>query len=481
VVGAAEAVVKLFRDHGNRADRKRARIKYLVHDWGVDKFRDVLAGYVGGTLQAPRPVQVRGYDPHLGWHPQGNGKWYYGLSVENGRVKDEGGLRLRSGLRALVERFQPGIRLTPLQDILLCDLDAAAKKEIEQTLAEHGILRPDQVSQVQKFSMACPAVPTCGLALTEAERNLPTFIDRLEAELKRLGLGDEKLSVRMTGCPNGCARPYQSDIGLVGRSGDKYTVFVGGGILGDRLNFQVRDLVPFGEIVPLLVPLLENFKEERAAGESFGDYCQRLGVEKLQALLPAPAAKSAHAAHAANGEAHQPTPSTPVPVMATATPDKAPAGVQPEVKPATSGTPPRPAAPPAPKVSETFLDGLPGEELRDHTFRYNSDGSVRETVVYFYGADQRAAAARPGDPLRREAVYLGRVDAFRLHAARKLSDTHYVGPAGHERRDVRVEYRADGGVGQTVVFHYANDARAADAPSGSPVRRQVVYEGALAK
>src|SRR5207244_141865 len=126
VVSAAEAVVRLFRDHGNRADRKRARIKYLVHDWGVAKFREVLAGYIGGALQPPRPLDVTGYETHLGWHPQGDGRWYYGLSVENGRVKDEGTLRLRTGLRALVERFEPSVRLTPLQDILLCDLPDSA-------------------------------------------------------------------------------------------------------------------------------------------------------------------------------------------------------------------------------------------------------------------------------------------------------------------------------------------------------------------
>jgi sulfite reductase (ferredoxin) len=286
VVGAAEAVVRLFRDHGNRADRKRARIKYLVHDWGVDKFRQVLAEYIGAPLHDPRPATVSGFDPHLGWHPQGNGKWYYGLSIENGRVKDVGPLRLRTALRTLVERYRPEIRLTPMQDILLCNLDPSVKADIEQTLTEHGVLRPDQVSSVQRFSMACPAIPTCGLAISEAERALPTIIDQLEAELKRLGLEEEKLSVRMTGCPNGCARPYQSDIGLVGRSGDKYSVFVGGNILGTHLNFLLKDLVPSADIVPTLVPLLEHFKQARQAGEGFGDYCRRQGAEALQALLP---------------------------------------------------------------------------------------------------------------------------------------------------------------------------------------------------
>jgi hypothetical protein len=427
---------------------------------------------------------VSGFDTHLGWHEQGDGKWYYGLSVENGRVKDEGAFRLRSALRLLVHALRPEIRLTPLQDILLCGLEASAKEEIEKTLADHGVLRPEQISAVQRHSMACPAIPTCGLAISESERTLPAVIDQLEAELKRLGLEDEPLGVRMTGCPNGCARPYQSDIGLVGRSGDKYTVFVGGNILGNRLNFTLRDLVPLGQIVPLLVPLLESFKKGRQERESFGDYCHRLGEQQLQALLPESVGKTAHAeprlpkpAEAAlrttngdhrpaafhtNGEAAAAPPETRAVPLALA---------EPAVHAATV-----PAAAPR-KEHETLLTGLAGEERRDTSFHYNSDGSVRETVVYFYGVDARAAQAQAGDPLRRVAVYQGRVDPLRLHAARKLSDTHYVGPAGHERRDVCVEYLADGSVARTLVFHYDGDVRAAEAPSGAAVRRQVAYDG----
>lgn len=282
VLGAAEAVVRLFRDHGNRANRKRARIKYLVHDWGVEKFRAVLSEYVGGALHPPRPVEVTGFDLHLGGHPQGDGKWYYGISVENGRIKDEGDFRLRTALRTLIERFQPEVRLTPVQDLLLCGLDSAALRGIEQTLAEHGVARPEDRSAVRRHSMACPAIPTCGLALTESERTLPGILDELEVELKRYGLEKETISVRMTGCPNGCARPYQSDIGLVGRSGDKFTVYVGGHTLGHRLNFVLRDLVRRADIVPTLSPLLARFQRERQANESFGDFCHRLGAAQLQ-------------------------------------------------------------------------------------------------------------------------------------------------------------------------------------------------------
>jgi sulfite reductase (ferredoxin) len=287
VVAIAEAVVKLFRDHGNRADRKRARLKYLVHDWGVEGFREVLAGYVDWPLERPRPVEVSGFDPHLGWHPQGNGKWYYGLSIENGRVKDEGTRRIRSGLRAIIERFRPGVRLTPGQDVLLCDLDGSALPLLERMLADHGIRRPEELSSVRKYSLSCPAIPTCGLAISESERALPGILDELEQTLREVGLGDERITVRMTGCPNGCVRPYQSDVGIVGRSGDKYTVFVGGHVLGHRLNFPLRDLVPRRQIVAILRPLLVHFRRERRPGESFGDYCHRQGAERLQALLPA--------------------------------------------------------------------------------------------------------------------------------------------------------------------------------------------------
>jgi sulfite reductase (ferredoxin) len=133
--------------------------------------------------------------------------------------------------------------------------------------------------------MACPAIPTCGLANSESERSLPRVIDELEKELQRLGLQDLRMTVRMTGCPNGCARPYQSDIGLVGRSGDKYQIYVGGNLLGNRLNFSLRDLVPLAEIVPTLAIVLQHFKHHRQGDEGFGDFCQRLGEERVQALL----------------------------------------------------------------------------------------------------------------------------------------------------------------------------------------------------
>jgi sulfite reductase (ferredoxin) len=493
VVGAAEAVVRLFRDHGNRADRKRARIKYLVHDWGVEKFRDILGGYIGGQLVEPRPVTVTGFETHTGWHAQGDGHWYYGLSIQNGRVKDEGSFRLRTALRLLIEQLQPALRLTPLQDILLCDLDESARGEIERTLTKHGVPLPEQVSAVRRHSMACPAIPTCGLAISESERALPAILDRLEVELKRLGLEKEVLSVRMTGCPNGCARPYQSDIGIVGRSGDKFTLFVGGHVNGQRLNFPLKDLVAREAIVPTLVPLLEDFQRERQPGESFGDYCHRLGAEQLQAILTKSGTQqrdtesteknpvvpvnrisgedggpvkvngtngNGHHGKAANGEgAALERPQTQTVALALADPMV----VQ------------QPVAPP--KRSEEYLAGPCGEEMRDYCVRYNSDGSVRATVVYFYGSDLRAARADAGQALCRKAVYRGRVDPYRLHAARKLSDTFYTGPVGRERKDRRFDFHTDGRIAQTVVYYYEGGTGAAEAASGAAVCRAVAYDG----
>jgi sulfite reductase (ferredoxin) len=288
VVASAEGVVKLFRDHGNRADRKRARIKYVIHDWGVEKFREVLSGYLNRTPEQPRPIEVSKVDLHLGAHPQGDGRWWYGVSVENGRIKDEGDLKLRTALREIVKRLRPEVRNTPQQDVLLCNLGSADLATVEMMLRDHGVPLPERVSEVQRWSLACPAIPTCGLALTEAERSLPPIIDELEVELARLGLQNEAVSVRMTGCPNGCARPYQSDIGLVGRSGEKFKVFVGGRVLGDRLNYELRDLVHRSKIVATLRPVLEMYRAERRKGEGFGDFCHRLGQERVQALLPPP-------------------------------------------------------------------------------------------------------------------------------------------------------------------------------------------------
>lgn len=290
VLPAAEGIIKLFRDHGDRTNRKRARLKYVMKDWGLEKFRDVFyRDYFKGERRAPREAEITGLDLHHGWQSMGDGKYFLGLSVENGRVKDEGPMRLRSGLRAIVEKYKPDVRVTAQQDIMLCGLTMDQRAGVDSMLSEYGIPRPETLSQVQKWSMACPAVPTCPLAITESERALPGVIDQLETAIKDIGLADEPISVRMTGCPNGCARPYQSEVGIVGRGGTKYTLYIGGDSYGRRLNTEIQDGVPIEQIVPKLSKVFAAFAAERSKGELFGDYCTRVGLPKLKELIGAPA------------------------------------------------------------------------------------------------------------------------------------------------------------------------------------------------
>ncbi len=291
VLKIGEAVLRVFRDFGNRSDRKRARLKYIIHDWGLPAFRAKVEEYLGYRLADPELLEVSDVDDHLGWHEQGDGRLFLGIPVENGRIRDQGNYRLASGLRAFFERFRVPARLTCQQSILLCDLDPSRRGEVENWLSDYGIATIEQVSVVRRWSMACPALPTCGLAVTEAERALPGILDRLEVELARLGLDQERLTVRMTGCPNGCARPYNADIGLVGRSAHinrdgtpgagTYTIFLGGRTVGDRLNTEYKDYVPYDKVVDELLPVFRRYQETRQQGETFGDFCDRIGAAEL--------------------------------------------------------------------------------------------------------------------------------------------------------------------------------------------------------
>lgn len=283
VIDLARAVVLVQRDFGNRADRKRARLKYLVHDWGIEAIKAKVEEYHGSSIAPPAPVDVHGFNDHMGWEEQGDGRVFYGLNVENGRVADSERSQLKACFREICRTFKPGIRLTSHQSILFTDLAPEVKEEFTDVLRQHGVQPTEEVSTARRWSMACVAWPTCGLSITEAERALPGIIDDLEVELAKLGLSSEKFTIRMTGCPNGCARPYNSDIGLVGKTKGKYTLFVGGRVLGDRLNFVFKDLVPEEELVPTLQPLFVFFKQERQKDESFGDFCHRMGQEQLLA------------------------------------------------------------------------------------------------------------------------------------------------------------------------------------------------------
>jgi len=282
VVDLVKGIIEIQRDFGNRENRKQARMKYLIHDWGLDRFKTELTERIGFGLEPFRELPDFDLDLYLGWNRQSDGNWFLGLSIENGRIKDDGDLRLKTGLRAVVERYQPEVRLTPNHNVLLTDIGEEDKKGVEELLLEYGVLMGDELSNVIKYSMACPALPTCGLAITESERVLPDVIRELDGVIRELGIEDEKLSVRMTGCPNGCSRPYVADIGFVGRSRNKYTIFIGGDPSGTRLNREYKDLVPLEELVREVRPLLEHFKHNRSEGESFGDYWNRVGTEEVE-------------------------------------------------------------------------------------------------------------------------------------------------------------------------------------------------------
>jgi sulfite reductase (ferredoxin) len=288
-VELAKAIMKVQRDFGNRADRKVARLKYLVHNWGVERFKQKVEEYYGGPLAPPRPVVVTELNDGLGWHAQGDGKWFYGLNVENGRIKDEGPLRLKTALREVCRTLAPPLRLTPHQSILFCDLKDSDRPRLIEILRRNGVPLSEDISSVRRWSMACPALPTCGLAITESERIMPSMIDQLENVVEELGLAGEVFTTRMTGCPNGCARPYNSDIGLVGKTKDKYTILLGGRRQGDRLNFIYQDLVPTDQVVPTLAPVFRYFRDARLPAETLGDFCHRKGKDDLLAnCQPAP-------------------------------------------------------------------------------------------------------------------------------------------------------------------------------------------------
>ncbi len=288
-VAVAEAVVKVQRDYGRRDDRAQARLKYVLNDRGLDWFKAKVEEYYGQSLPEPHPTDVIEVDDHLGWHEQGDGKLFLGVNIDNGRIKDEGAYRVKTALRTILTRYGMDCRNTPLQGMLLCDIDPADRSAIEQILRDHGVPLAEDISLTRRYAISCPAYPTCGLAVTESERVMPDVLQSIETEMARFGLSSERITVHMTGCPNGCARPYTPDIGLVGKSRGKYTLYLGGNAQGTRLGFIYDDQVPQEEIPARLAPLFALFKSERSNGESFGDFCHRQGKESLTSAAVATA------------------------------------------------------------------------------------------------------------------------------------------------------------------------------------------------
>lgn len=322
VYDVVKAIVATQRDYGNRSDRRHARMKYLLEDWGVEKFRAKVEEYLGKPLQPFKELPEFKYLDFLGWHEQGDGKLFLGISIENGRVKDEGSFRLKTVLRLLVERFNLPMLLTPGQNVILYEIDPAHKAEIQSLLSEHGIQREDEIDPLVRYSMACPALPTCGLAVTESERALPGILERIRAILDRLGLEQEHPIIRMTGCPNGCARPYLAELAFVGSHTDSYQVWLGAAPNQSRLSQVYLERLHINDLEVALEPIFAYFKQDRQPGESFGDFCDRVGLAAIRQFADSYELGSAIVADVPNPNGQQVDASLDEAVLPTVTVDK---------------------------------------------------------------------------------------------------------------------------------------------------------------
>jgi len=287
LVDIAKAVLMAYRDHGDRANRKHARLKYVLEEKGAAWFREQVEHRAGFRLEAARPVRFTKQGDVFGWHRQSDGRWFLGLYVEAGRVKDTPARQLKTALRRVVEAHRVEVRLTPSQNLLLANVPEAARDAITALLAEHGIPVENQAGAVRRASMACPSMPTCGLGLAESERALPGILDDFERELAALGLSDEEIIIRMTGCPNGCARPYMAEIGFVGRAPNKYNVYFGGDEGSLRLNREFRASVKREDLMKEIGPVLRRWRDERRPGERFGAFADRVVFPELAAAAAA--------------------------------------------------------------------------------------------------------------------------------------------------------------------------------------------------
>jgi len=268
----AKAVIAIHRDWGDRTDRKHARLKYVLEEKGVAWFRERLAERLGAALAPARPFAFVGQGDPFGWFRQADGVSYLGLFVETGRVKDAGDYRLMTALREIARQFAPTFRLTASQNLILSDIRDADKAAVERILRDHGAASVFAPGLVRGRGMACPALPTCGLSLAESERVFPRLLGRIEEGQDAAGIGGEELVVRMTGCPNGCARPYSAEVGIIGKSPGKYNVLLGGNREGTRLARNWRESVPIDDIPVLLGGLLARYARERRPGQGFGDW-----------------------------------------------------------------------------------------------------------------------------------------------------------------------------------------------------------------
>ena len=272
-VGAA--VLTTQRDFGDRTNRKHARLKYTIQDRGIDWFRSEVQKRIDFQLEAPRPYAFTTIEDPFGWHECEDGTWFYGLHILSGRIKDVPGWPMKTALREIAEIHEGDFRLTPSQNVTISGVSAAKKDVIQAILEKHGLDRENDRSGLRLNALSCVALPTCGLALAESERDLPSILGKFEIVLDEAGLRDDAISLRITGCPNGCARPYLAEIGFVGKAPGKYALYLGAKYNGTRLNRLFSPSITIDDAVTRLAPIIKRYAKERKDGEGFGDFCDR--------------------------------------------------------------------------------------------------------------------------------------------------------------------------------------------------------------
>jgi len=286
-----KAIVATQRDHGDRDIRQNSRMKYLVHKLGIEKFRELVEGYFGQAIEPWKDIEEFKYKDWMGWHEQGDGKLFLGINIEQGRVKDYNKQAMQKGkaakvkkaLKKIVEDYQLTMVLTPSQSVIFKDIEPHQKPLIEKILKDHGITPAENVDTLILDSMACPAFPLCGLAVAEAERRMPEWQSNVRDLMDKVGLPEEEsMILRMTGCPNGCARPYMAELALVGDGPDMYQVWLGGSPNLTSLAQVYQNKVRWTEMDDVLEPILFYWKVNRQRpDESFGELCKRVGMEEL--------------------------------------------------------------------------------------------------------------------------------------------------------------------------------------------------------
>ena len=277
VIDVCEKILTIQRDHGNREERTNARFKYTVDRKGVTWITDELNRRLGWELEPKRAFHFEDNGDRYGW-TEGSGKHHFTLFIQNGRVKDTEEYQLKTALRAIAEVHTGDFRLSPNQNLVIANVETQKKPEIEALIKRYGLTDGEHYTGLRKNSMACVAFPTCGLAMAESERYLPSLITKIESLLDEAGLNEEEITIRMTGCPNGCARPALAEIAFIGKAPGKYNMYLGGGFAGDRLNKLYKENIDEAEILESLRPILLQYAQERTVGERFGDFVVRAGI-----------------------------------------------------------------------------------------------------------------------------------------------------------------------------------------------------------